>query len=181
MTSGGKRKPAKAEQATGAERGRRVLMPVVSLPAHSHGERNSVVGVPAVAPCRRENWGGSLADVDSAWCFEPVTVSDAGSRCQGPAWLPSSTRLAPRNVPVGSCGRPALGIWSTPEETSAVEEVTRGAVELVGAGGRAGYRQGDAGGVRAGAARDQAGRAPHGMSPEGAKLFLMKGTERAGP
>jgi hypothetical protein len=41
MTSGGKRKPAKAERALGAGRGRRVLMPAVWLLEGGHRERNS--------------------------------------------------------------------------------------------------------------------------------------------
>jgi hypothetical protein len=32
------------------------------------GMPNRVANVPAVTPCRRENRGGSLADVDGAWC-----------------------------------------------------------------------------------------------------------------
>jgi hypothetical protein len=41
MTSGGERKPAKAERALGAGRGRRVLMPAVWLLEGGHRERNS--------------------------------------------------------------------------------------------------------------------------------------------
>jgi hypothetical protein len=41
MTSGGKQKPAKAERALGAGRGRRVLMPAVWLLEGGHRERNS--------------------------------------------------------------------------------------------------------------------------------------------
>ena len=50
MTSGGKRRPAKAEQATGAERRRRVVMQVVSLLEGSHRERNSAQPRPAQSP-----------------------------------------------------------------------------------------------------------------------------------
>jgi len=39
--------------------------------------------------------------------------------------------IPPRDVPVGSCGRPAFGILSTPEETIAVEEVIEEPAELV--------------------------------------------------
>jgi hypothetical protein len=41
ITSAGKRKPAKAERGTGAGRGRRVLIPTVSLLRCVHGECNS--------------------------------------------------------------------------------------------------------------------------------------------
>jgi hypothetical protein len=41
MTSGGKRKPAKAERAAGAGRGRRVLMPTVWLLQGDHSQRNN--------------------------------------------------------------------------------------------------------------------------------------------
>src|SRR6266545_4922609 len=60
---------------------------------------------------------------------EPVTVSDAGSRCQGPALLPLSTRLAPRCLPVGSCGRPVLE--SGPHGGTVVVEVIEEPAELV--------------------------------------------------
>src|SRR5262245_41929909 len=40
MTSGGNRKPAKAERERGAERGRRGLMATVSPLRRGHGERN---------------------------------------------------------------------------------------------------------------------------------------------
>src|SRR6266536_1115451 len=52
MTSGGKRKPAKADRGGGAGRGRRVLMQEVSLLEGDHGERNSArdPGSPASLP-----------------------------------------------------------------------------------------------------------------------------------
>jgi hypothetical protein len=52
ITSDGKRKPAKAEQAMGAERWRRVLMPAVSLLKDGHRERNSTLQ----AASRRRLW-----------------------------------------------------------------------------------------------------------------------------
>src|SRR6266516_4498234 len=57
MTSGGKRKPAKADCGTGAGRGRRVLMQEVSLLEGGHGERNSASRAPpAFMPAQR--WVG---------------------------------------------------------------------------------------------------------------------------
>ena len=43
MTSGGKRKPAKADRGTGATRGRRILMRAVLLVEGGHRERNSAL------------------------------------------------------------------------------------------------------------------------------------------
>src|SRR6266540_5176765 len=47
MTSGGKRKPAKADRGAGTGRGRRVLMPAVSPLGHGHSQRNSPSRRPA--------------------------------------------------------------------------------------------------------------------------------------
>jgi hypothetical protein len=50
ITSGGKQKPAKAERALGAGRGRRVLMPAVWLLEGDHRERNSAVVKSSILP-----------------------------------------------------------------------------------------------------------------------------------
>ena len=93
---------------------------------------------------------------------EPVTESDAGNHCQGSCIVAVEHAIPPRDVPVGSCGRPAFGIPVHPGKDDRCGGGHRGAGRAGRAGGRARYRQGDTGGVRAGAAGVQAGQAPPG-------------------
>src|SRR6266567_4452614 len=88
------RNPRTHRETEGTEPGR---LPLVDQPAAYLTARcNSVVGVPAVTPCRRENRGGSLADacpltVDFRFClatFLPCWVTHAAS---GLAVIPART------------------------------------------------------------------------------------------
>jgi transposase len=62
---------------------------------------------------------------------EPVTESDAGNHCQGSCIVAVEHAIPPRDVPVGSCGRPALGIPVITGKDDHVEEISEEPAELV--------------------------------------------------
>src|SRR5215211_3066976 len=62
---------------------------------------------------------------------EPVTESDAGNHCQGSCIVAVEHAIPPRDVPVGSCGRPAFGIPVITGKDDHVEEISEEPAELV--------------------------------------------------
>src|SRR4030095_2540331 len=62
---------------------------------------------------------------------EPVTESDAGNHCQGSCIVAVEHAIPPRDVPVGSCGRPAFGIPAITGKDDHVEESSEEPPELV--------------------------------------------------
>ena len=62
---------------------------------------------------------------------EPVTESDAGNHCQGSCIVAVEHAIPPRDVPVGSCGRPAFGIPVLTGKDDHMEEISEEPAELV--------------------------------------------------
>ena len=92
----------------------------------------------------------------------PSSSLTLGAVCSGALHCRFEHASPPRSVPVGSCGRPAVGIPVVPGRTIAVEEIIEEPAELVERVCALDIGKADAGRVRAGPARDQPGPAPTG-------------------
>ena len=136
ITSGGKRKPAKADRGSGAGRGRRGLMPTVSRLEDGHHERNSA---------RRTGRRGA-SDPTNGRCLCPVDLDDLIQERDRRFSLPRSAqrnsacsrtltrsdhrcRPPPRRLSVG-CAQDhrrvvICGTLPTPEPVSSCEDRSR--------------------------------------------------------
>ena len=123
MTSGGKRKPAKAERAVGAGRGRHVLIPAVWRLEGDHRERNS-----ARHPAERPARGGPPAASElPAQLQAPPYLTAPHRQARGAPWTTirhsraRSTSTSPRPAPTTSGGiwRSATSCAPTPTRPAA--------------------------------------------------------------
>jgi hypothetical protein len=118
MTSDGKRKPAKADRGTGAERGRRVLMPAVLPLQGGHSERNSASRRTTCSPSRPTSprcWTAAPAcpGIASRCWTAPATAATAASS-SAPS-KPSPCTTSDSHTPPRSSRSPARSETSAPD------------------------------------------------------------------